>query len=318
MSDPQAHSQQAITTKNESESEQQTVMLATCSMAADLELFAMLAASIDRYVDPSIQHVVVVPKAQLPLFTRFANTRREIITQEDVLPFRVWKAPDTLNHLRVLFSGLRRPLYIDSKLRRLRGWMLQQAIKMQLSRITQTAVIVHCDSDMYFVRSVTPKLFFPQGKPFFFSAPLNSSFEGQADWTKRACRLTGAQLNPNSHRTYIENGVVWSTSLVRDLANVMEQRGGRPLHEILLSEPTISEYFLYGVYVEATALEYVSQQSFPICHTLWQGAVDRIHDAEKLAEEFRSSQVSVALQSTSAVTLESRRRLYNKLEYLLS
>lgn len=68
--------------------------LLTCSMARDLDLFALLARSVDAHVPEDIPHRVVVPKSDIAAFRAFRTLRREIIAQEDVMPFQTIKIPN--------------------------------------------------------------------------------------------------------------------------------------------------------------------------------------------------------------------------------
>jgi len=91
----------------------QTVEILTCSTALDLELFAPLAESIDRHVEPSVHHTVVVPRTNLPVFAQFAdNKRRTFVAQEDILPIKLLESPKLLKHLSGVRSGFRRPFYV--------------------------------------------------------------------------------------------------------------------------------------------------------------------------------------------------------------
>ncbi len=291
-----------------------TALLATCSMAADLEIFDLLAASIDRHVDSSVRHVVVVPGGDVRAFQRFATARREIVAQEDILPFRVRKAPGWLRHLGFLSSGLRRPLYVDGRLRAVRGWMLQQVLKFELARAASEDAIVHCDSDTCFVRPLRPDMLFPEGKPYFFSTPLAKEIDDLRDWSARAERLLGVHLPDAFNKTYVENMVVWSSMLARDTMGALEERAGQPLHEILLSEPAISEYFLYGVFVDTYRQDKVSPRAVSLCKSLWRGGSSLVGQANDIAGRIGDGQVAVAVQSTEPLTLDERAALYRALE----
>lgn len=295
-----------------------SALLLTCTMAVDLDLFALLADSIDRHVAEEIRHMVVVPGAQISMFRRFASPRREIVAQEDILPFRTWKAPGAFRHLSFLADGFRRPLYVTSGLRPVRGWMLQQALKIEASRGASEAAVIHCDSDMAFVRALTLDDVMPDGLPHFFSTPVTGLSSEHRRWAEQAAQLVGADLPADFRKTYIENAIVWSSDEARAMARRIEERTGKPMHDVLIREASISEYYLYGVHVEHVAGPgTVTPRAFPICHTFWSG-VPRGDEVARVAAGLKPDHVAVALQSTRSLPLADRAALYAGIEHALA
>lgn len=287
----------------------------TCSMARDLDLFALLADSVDRHVDDRVKHVVVVPGQQTGAFRRFETARRTVVAQEDVLPLRVWKTPDALKHLAFLNKGFRRPIYVDRKFRAVRGWMLQQLIKLQFSRQAGETAVMHCDSDMAFVRTMPLALAFPDGKPLFFRVHPRKIDGDHRRWLETAAALVGADLPSDFTGNYVENAIVWGTAQARAMAERIEAIKGQPLHEVLLTQPTISEYYLYGLYLELVAgTEAVSPAAFPICRSLWSFKDGETLSPESAASRMRAGDVAVAIQSTVNLPMGSRAALLRGLE----
>src|SRR5215510_10974268 len=60
--------------------------LVTVSFRGDLSLAKELCASIDRFVDVGIEHVLIVPSSDAGLFAPLVTKRRRVATVEDVLP----------------------------------------------------------------------------------------------------------------------------------------------------------------------------------------------------------------------------------------
>jgi len=83
------------------------LILLTCSMLRDLEIFGILARSVDACAGPDVQHVVIVPRRDLAAFKRFAGPRRSFLAQEDVLPMRIRALPKALGKLAFLHDALR-------------------------------------------------------------------------------------------------------------------------------------------------------------------------------------------------------------------
>lgn len=298
-----------------------TLVMLTCSMARDLDLFALLAESVDRHVDDRVKHMVVVPGQQTGAFRRFENARRTVVAQEDMLPLRVWKTPDALKHLAFIRKGFRRPVYFDRRLRSVRGWMLQQLIKLQFSRQAVETAVMHCDSDMAFVRTMPMMHAFPGGKPLFFRVhPSHQKIAGDhRRWLGTAASLLGAQLPTEFGGNYVENGIVWSTNAARGMAERIESVTGSALHEAILTHPTISEYYLYGVYLDLVAgTDAVTPAAFPICRSLWSVRDGETMSAEAAASRMRPGDVAVAIQSTVDLSIEARQTFLHGLEAVLT
>ena len=81
------------------------VCLITISYRGDFELAQDLCASIDRFADPQIEHVLVVPHSDVSL--PLASGRRRLISKEEVLPNGYRRLP--LPH-QVVFGSLYRRL----------------------------------------------------------------------------------------------------------------------------------------------------------------------------------------------------------------
>lgn len=296
-----------------------TLVMLTCSMVRDLDLFALLADSVDRHVDERVRHVVIVPGQQTGAFRHFESVRRTVVAQEDVLPFAIWKTPDTLEHLAFLNTGFRRPIYFDRRLRAVRGWMLQQLVKLQFSRQASETAVMHCDSDMAFVRAMPLMHAFPTGKPLFFRVHPKKLVGDHLRWLETAASLVGADLPAGYVRNYVENGIVWGTAQARAMAERIETVNSMPLHEVLLAQSTISEYYLYGLFLELVdGTESVSPVDFPICRSLWNLKDGETIKIDEVASRMRPLHTAVAIQSTVNFPLESRAALLRDLELKLA
>ena len=227
-----------------------SVALLTCSMARDIGIFELLAASVDAHVDEAVPHRVVVPAADMGAFRRFASPRREIIAQEDVLPVRIWKAPAALRHLAFLRAGFRRPVYIAPGPRVVRGWMLQQFLKIEMARRGEERAIMHVDSDVAFFRRFTAADAFKEVARGS-SAPWGRTRNPMhRPWVESSCNFLGIAA-PETHAAhYIENCVLWSRDVTRAMVEQIEAHQGKPLHEAIFDASTMSEYYLYGIFAD--------------------------------------------------------------------
>jgi hypothetical protein len=91
-----------------------------------------------------VSHLAIVNEPDLPLFWRFDGPRCTVVGVRDVLPRSVHPLP-----LTKLWVNLRRPLLP------LRGWILQQLVKLAAAEQASERTIVVVDSDIVVVRPVT-------------------------------------------------------------------------------------------------------------------------------------------------------------------
>lgn len=285
--------------------------LVTCSMARDRDLFALLARSVDAHIPADIPHRVVVPASDMAVFRAFGSPRREIIAQEDVLPFRTVKIPNLPRALGALAGSFRRPFYVDRKLRMIRGWILQQILKIEMSRLAPEDAVIHVDSDVFFFRPMTAANVFHDGRPAFFAADGQSGNPRHGEWVQAAARVLGASV-PADHRPhYIENCVTWSTAVLRDLVGHVENRHSRPWHQVLLAERSFSEYYLYGLYLDHVAgLSKVARTSSALCRSYWPAQGTTRIDLAALLANAGTTSYALAIQSTEPLPLTERIRLF--------
>lgn len=287
-----------------------SLALVTCSMARDLELFALLADSVDRHVAEEVPHRVVVPAADLPLFRRFQTPRRTVIAQEDILPVRVWKAPSALRHLAVLKLGFRRPIYLTRHLEVVRGWMLQQLLKIELTRHAEEAAVMHVDSDVAFFRPLAAEDAFDGDRIRFFRVAGLTANPMHGPWVEAAADLLG--LPHEDHPAhYIENCVLWSRDVASAMAACIEAAQDRPLHRAIFATRTMSEYYVYGVFADKLETrELLAPEPVSFCNSYWPDDESAEIDFMDLKARLQPKHCAIAMQSTNAQSIESRKALY--------
>ncbi|MEL6957326.1 MAG: DUF6492 family protein [Pseudomonadota bacterium] len=297
----------------------QSVVLLTCSIARDIDLFELLAASVDRHVDRDVIHRVVVPSADLSVFKRFQNARREIIAQEDILPVRVWKAPRALRHLAFLRAGFRRPVYVAPGPKIVRGWMLQQFLKIEMARRAEEEAMIHVDSDVAFFRRFSASDGFIDGKPRYFRALGETRNPMHKAWVDSSCAFVGIDP-PDLHRAhYIENCVMWSTHVSRALVERIESHQGKPLHEAIFSASTMSEYYLYGVFADLFHQDsQLATEDVSFCNSYWPSNETDPVDFDVFVNRLKDKHCAVAVQSTHVLDIKDREAIYARAEAELS
>ena len=289
------------------------VNLLTCSMRNDLDLFGNLATSVDEHVDSDLTHYVVVPGTDLALFQKYQTQHREIIAQEDILPVKARKLPRWVKHFSFIKSGLRRPLYLLPNGKFTYGWILQQYLKIEMSRRLEDIGLMHVDSDVCFYRNFKTQDAFTDGKVRFLRVEHNLSNPMHLPWTHAACDFLKLDATQHGDAHFIENCVLWSTDVARAMVAHIEDVHGKPLHEILFGAKTLSEYYLYGIFAEAfpdkTALY---EEPFSYCNSYWPKNSDSVFDMAQMKQNSHSKHCAIAVQSTSDMSLTERQEIYRR------
>lgn len=283
-------------------------------MAGDLDIFALLARSIDTYVAEDVPHLVVVPGADVPAFRAFETERRRIIAQEDILPVRVWKLLPAIKAIK----PLRRPLYVAKgrglRLHSVRGWMLQQLLKIEMSRRAEQRAVMHVDSDVCFIRPAGAEMAFEGGKTRAFRAIGATKNPLHKPWITAASDYLGIPPETESLKHYIENCVIWDSDVARAMVTQIETTLGHPYYQAILAAPTMSEYYLYGIFAETFGhCETLNIADVSVCQSYWPPSEDVPVEAHMLQSGLMDHHRAVAVQSTHALPLAQRKALYEEL-----
>lgn len=226
-----------------------SVMFFSPSYRGDLDRMLLLRRSIRRFYQGSSRHVIAVPERDLAMFRQSLadDNSCELISQQSVVDpafFPRWFYP-TLEKL-MPGQAWRFARYAGKG-----GWIQQQIAKLMSGSMAASGgdPIVILDSDLFFVR------------PF-----------GIEDLVPADCRVL-VRLTPatesGKHRKHIENSrrllqlpegstdhhymaypTIFYGDWVDELTKYIERIKRRPWQEVLLDEPTMSEYSIYGVFVE--------------------------------------------------------------------
>jgi hypothetical protein len=264
---------------------EQSAALVTCSYGPDLNRCARLCRSIERWVSPTIPHVIIVPARDLPDFRQLQGQRRTVVAVEDVVPGRFRQLPFT------------RRWWLDSGGWPVRGWIMQQVTKLSANFATDAELIVFADSDLQFVRPLEPHQLLRNGALRLHRIPGAKDEGRHRLWHHRAAALLGEQLRYFG-ADYVGQLISWRRSNLGLLQEHLEAVGGRPWYQSVARSLHFSEYVLYGAYVDGV-LGLDSSGHFgtaeDICHCCWFA-----EEAQALGsgrDTLRDNAVAVLLQS---------------------
>lgn len=236
----------------------------TPSFRPDAELFADLHASVLRHTEEAVVHHVIVPDVDRTIFERYAGPRCRVWTASELLPGRYLRAP-RLNY----WINARRPWPP------VRGWVMQQALKIIAAAELDEDVVLMADSDVVLVRDVTAATFLVDGKLPLFRMPdaVHAGMPDHVHWHKIARQLLGLAAAPAPPLPdYVSALNLWSPTTVRAMQARVTEVTGRQWLDAFTSQLQISEFMLYGVFVD----ELVAGDGTPwpgetaICHNYWE------------------------------------------------
>jgi hypothetical protein len=299
-----------------------TIAVLTPSYSPDFAGFARLHRSVLESTDDSVVHHVIVPRPDVKLFRTLKSSRLKIWTVDDVLPAGfvatdAWAAivrraavlPD-----RAAFSAinLRRPWPP------VRGWIMQQLMKLAISTRLNADVAVIIDSDVVLLRRTTADLFIRDGIVRFYSKPqaVVAGMERHLQWTRAAHRLLGLPApEGDAHPDHIAGITTWDPALVAACLLRVEEVAAAPWFGTIGSELHFSECILYGTYVRHFAT--VQQRSFTepttLCHSYWDPAPLTEARAGQFIAGFGPTDIAVHIQSNSVTGEEVTRHVLDAL-----
>ncbi|MEO6607483.1 MAG: DUF6492 family protein [Aestuariivirga sp.] len=267
--------------------------IVTPSYSGDFDLCRLLCDSMDKFVVGPWHHYIIVERVDLKLFKPLAGLNRTILIIEDILPkwiHHIWQMP---------FSR-RRSLWWSWKTGFMVGWHIQQLVKMQMAFVLKQDGLILCDSDMFFVKPFdVTKLHGEKGFRFYRTDDEMSEADiSNPKFTLSALRQLGLPTNGFPARTYVDSLVVWRAETVRGMCEHIAKISGRDWRAKLGRDVFLSEYTLYGLYVDRVAgLSGFDPTSMHLCRTQWQKDGDKPVEVDAFVTHLPEPVVAVAFQS---------------------
>jgi hypothetical protein len=280
--------------------ESEPLTFVTCSYRPDFERCARLCASINKFVSTRVVQFLIVPDRDRALFAHLESTSRTIISIEDVLPAGFIQLP------------LLDKWWLDNGMWPVRGWIMQQITKLCADVVTNCENIVFVDSDIEFIRSLQHERFVKEGALRLYRNPIHKSDAMHLKWHLGTAELLN--LNPQYFGSdYVAPLATWRRSNLVKMKQHIEDCQQRPWYEAFGRRTTVSEYTLYGVFVEyVLGIEKSGhfQHAENLCHSLWFA-----DDTEKFLANFnhRSWPQAVHLQSNIGMNKADSNTLMSRL-----
>jgi hypothetical protein len=271
----------------------------TPSFGPDAGLFAELHTSVlDHTTDDTVHHVIVPPRDK-ELFARYAGTRCRIWTEPELLPRR---------YVRVPRSGL----WVNT-LRPwppVRGWVIQQALKLAATARIEADAVLIADSDIVLVRPVTEAGFRTDGRMCLHrdAHAVHAGMDRHVRWHQVARRLLGLPAAPAPPlHDYVSSLTFWDPVVVRAMRARIRQATGRDWLDAFTSRLHISEFILYGVYVdEVHSLGDPPAAKTSLCHNYWDRTPLDQDAALAFADRLGPEAIGMMISAKSGTSLPVR------------
>lgn len=282
----------------------------TPSYAPDLELCSDLNESVLRNTPGPVRHYIITPRRDVKLFSRLRGTRTEVLSVDEVLPRHVLSVP-----------GANFWLNVRCPWPPVRGWVMQQVIKLQMATQVNVGLLLMADSDVLLVRPVTAETFCVGGRtPFYrLDNEIGSDMPRHLVWHDVACKLLGVPPAPLPLPDYISPFNVWERRIAIALQERIQQTTGRHWLDAITGQMHFSEFVLYGMFVDKVlgTRANVTETRSMFCHSYWKRTPLDTAEADKFVRETPPGDVAIMISAKSGTPLEVRRKsVANALEKL--
>jgi Family of unknown function (DUF6492) len=275
----------------------------TPSFAPDFELCADLHRSVLDYSPASVHHHIIVPRQDLKLFGRLAGPRTHIQCEADFLPPSFIPVPFT-----------KFTVNLDRPFPPVRGWILQQVLKLAAVAASENDVVLLVDSDIEFVRPFSVETFVRDGVVRFYrkSDEINERLPRHMIWHRAARELLGLPPAEPPYTDYVSSLLAWNPTILRRMLARVTATSGRPWPTAIALQLHFSEWTLYGVFVDevigAPANSFCSDD--PLCLAYWDETPLNRDDAARFLRAVRPTDVAAMISAKSRTPLAVRRAAF--------
>jgi hypothetical protein len=274
----------------------------TPSFGGDAALFADLHRSVLANTERSVVHYVIVPPSDAHLFREYEGERCRIWTHRDLLPRYFLSVP----HADGLALNLRRPWPP------VRGWVVQQIMKMAGTAVIDARAVLVADSDAVLVREASLEQLTHDGRLCHFRKDngVTADMERHVVWHNVARKLLGVPgVAAAPLPDYISPIVVWDPVVVRSLIERIAHTTGRHWVDAVAGQLHVSEFVVYGVFADQV-LDGTAARDLDLCHNYYERSPLSVADAPVFADQMPSKALGVMISSHSDTPHDVRRTTF--------
>ena len=266
-----------------------TMAMVTPSYGGDYERCEMLVESLGHCA-PNLQHYVVVDSHDLPRFRHLASARTIVVDTREVLDPWLRKLPGRSG----IWWSLRTPP--------VRGWIVQQLVKLGADRLCSEDVLVCCDSDTVFIRPFGYDSFVVDGKLGLLD--VDYCDDSVKTWTRSARCLLGIPASPDRHRGHVGVLIAWHRSMLGEMQRRIEATAGMPWQQPIARLRTFSEYVTYGTFVREV-IGYAASPHAPstvgLVKASWGNKLDSQTKLREFFSDLQPENIAVMVHSKDGV-----------------
>jgi Family of unknown function (DUF6492) len=276
----------------------ESVAFVTVSYGPDRDRCALLSRSLEMFA-PTGEHWIIVDRADLPLFRSLGNGRTTLVETEELLP--VW-----LRRLNLRRLGLRSNIWIQTRGKPVRGWLLQQLAKLALAEQLTTDVLVHVDSDVVLVRPFRISQLADRAGRVRLYERSEGVYETLPDlvlWHRSAEELLGIRPSQLPLPDYITSFVPWKRQNAVSLLEHVETVAGRHWLRAVAAAWNVSEYILYGRFARDVlgdeAGQYVTASS--LCLDYWTPTPLSERELDAFLDQLGPEEIAVSITAKAGM-----------------
>ncbi|MEM8829276.1 MAG: DUF6492 family protein [Cyanobacteria bacterium P01_G01_bin.19] len=271
----------------------------TPSYAPDFERCRLLSESIAQFSTSNLNHYIIVDRRDSLLFNQLKNQHTTIINKEDILPWWIFQIP-TFTKKNIWFSLKTLPV---------RGWLIQQLIKLAIAKYIKEEVLIFADSDVFFIRPFDFRQYISEdGEIRFFREPdvVLENNRHLPRWYYDASDLLAIDAPQFPVANYMGQLVFWKKKNVLKLHQYLEKIHQKRWIEVLCNQWNFSEYILYGVFVEKNLKEtsghYFDSQD--LCLNYWEEEPMSESEIKQFFANVTSKHIAVMLSAKAGISID--------------
>jgi hypothetical protein len=189
----------------------------------------------------------------------------------------------------------------------MRGWLVQQLAKLAITDIAREDILIHADSDVVLIKPFREaSLTSPDGSVRLFRVPdaIGEQLPNHLRWHRTAERVLGLEHRTPPLPDYIGGLVPWKRERALSLLERIQAVSGRHWMSTLAGTPHLSEYILYGRFVEdgLSELEDRPGPSLSLCHCYWGSEPLTDHELNRFIDGATEEEVAIMVSAKAGMS----------------
>src|ERR1700730_5498069 len=269
----------------------QSFAIVTPTYLPDLTRCELLAESLDRTA-PQIPHYLIVSRSERAAFSHLELGSRRIIESEAVLGKWILRMPRRKGGIWLSLSAM--PV---------RGWIIQQMLKIGAIDVIPDRTLVFCDSDVAFFRHFQRDDLLVGEKIGLLDVDPNAY---SPRWTATARRLLGIPSSGGSYRNHVGHMICWNRETIRAMQQRIESSTNTHWKIALARTSSFAEYMIYGIFVrEVLGYDAVDHapSTVPLVKQSWADELRTEQAMKTFFSDFDPRTIAVMIHSKQGVDL---------------